>query len=270
MPKTNHVLLKYNRGIVSRKALGRVDIERIQDSAEIQYNYVPQVLGPMMLRPGLQYLLNAGATKPKYLPFVFRVDDTALPEFTDGTVKFVKDDAYLAIEAVATVVTNGDMAPDLTGWTDSDDAGATSDYAAAIGAALVALTARTVYDFNSGGAAVQASFKLDNDGGAYTRRKVLDANVYKAVTGQWKLSGAVANYEAYATLDSGNSLASGTLGAWVNLGTDAEWLGQNLLTNGTESESVIRVKIRSVGATSDLVSALITLRAVRGGTGLFP
>jgi hypothetical protein len=54
MGRTNASLLAFNRGEVAKLALARVDLERMRLSAETQVNWMPTVLGPMMLRPGTQ------------------------------------------------------------------------------------------------------------------------------------------------------------------------------------------------------------------------
>ena len=125
----NAALLAFNRGIVSPLALARVDIKRMAWSAETQVNWMPRVLGSMMLRPGLQHI---GATRDhaaaRHIPFVFATADTALIECTDAALRVRVGDAVVARVAVATAVTNGGFDSDLTGWTDADEAGATSSW----------------------------------------------------------------------------------------------------------------------------------------------
>jgi hypothetical protein len=72
MGKQHAPLLSFNRGEVSRYAMARVDIERMRLSAEEQVNWAPWVLGPMMLRPGLQHCggINDDLTC-RLLPFIF-------------------------------------------------------------------------------------------------------------------------------------------------------------------------------------------------------
>ena len=60
MPQENVPLIAFNRGLISQLALARVDLRRTALSADIQTNYVPRVLGSMMIRPGLGY---TGETK---------------------------------------------------------------------------------------------------------------------------------------------------------------------------------------------------------------
>lgn len=123
------LLLSFNRGMISRLGLSRVDLARTALSAEIQTNWIPRVLGPMSLRPGLEY---TGASKSnnrsRSLPFVFAIDDTARLEFTTGVFRVWVNDALVTRPTVTAAVTNGTFTSDVTGWTDSDEAGATSQW----------------------------------------------------------------------------------------------------------------------------------------------
>lgn len=125
------VLLSFNRGMISRLALARVDLKRTALSAEEQTNYVPRVLGSMMLRPGWQYI---GASKSnafaKYIPFIFATDDTALIEVTNLIIRVRNGSTDELVErvTVSSSTANGTFAGSLSSWADADDAGASSQY----------------------------------------------------------------------------------------------------------------------------------------------
>lgn len=130
--RTLGTLYAFNRGLVSPLALARQDLKRMALSAETQTNWMPRVLGAMMLRPGTRYLhatrSNAAAA---HIPFVFATDDTAILELTAYAMRIVsEDDTLLTRPTVATTINNGTFLTDLTGWTDTDEAGATSAWAA--------------------------------------------------------------------------------------------------------------------------------------------
>jgi hypothetical protein len=121
------VLLAFNRGVISTLGLARVDLNRTALSASIQTNFVPRTLGPMTLRPGLEYIATTdGNNKAKMLPFVFANRDTALIEVTDSKVRVFVDEAVVTRASVSTSITNGVFTSDVTSWTDNDEAGATS------------------------------------------------------------------------------------------------------------------------------------------------
>ncbi len=120
MPKQVPPLLSFNRGEVSRHALARVDVDKLRLSAERQENWLPFVLGPMMLRPGLQYIGKVVGDKPnRLIPFVFSNSDVALIELTPNLMRVwsVAGDAETLISraAVTTTIENGDFSS-AGGW----------------------------------------------------------------------------------------------------------------------------------------------------------
>jgi hypothetical protein len=131
MPKATQSTLALNRGIISANALARIDLARTGLAAETMTNWRPKVLGPMTFRPGTQYL---GATynnaKAKTFPFVYTDSFAARVEITTGKLRVWVDDALVTRAAVTAAVTNGTFGADVTGWTDSDEAGAASAWAA--------------------------------------------------------------------------------------------------------------------------------------------
>ncbi|HJQ56750.1 MAG TPA: hypothetical protein VJ890_07580, partial [Vineibacter sp.] len=128
MGKTNAAIAAFNRGIVSPLALGRVDLERLRLAAETCVNWLPQVLGPMSLRPGLGYV---GATKnnaaARCAPFVAATADAQMLVFSDDVMRVLKNDAYVMRPSVSTAVTNGDMGSG-TGWSTTLTGGATANF----------------------------------------------------------------------------------------------------------------------------------------------
>lgn len=136
MAKVNASQLSFNRGEISKLALARVDVEKTRLSAECQVNWLPSVLGPMMLRPGSKYLGSTRSdAKSKIIPFVFSNDDTALVEVTASHVRVWVDDALLTVASVSTAITSGDFSSS-SGWTLSAAPGG----AAAISGGLLALS----------------------------------------------------------------------------------------------------------------------------------
>lgn len=128
--KADTALLAFNRGLIDPLALARVDLKRTALSAELMVNWMPRALGPMMLRPGLEYLTTTcGDVLAKYVPFVFSADDVAILEFTDSKMRVLIDEVPISRVSVSSAITNGTFDTDLTGWTDNDESGATSVWA---------------------------------------------------------------------------------------------------------------------------------------------
>ena len=127
MGRDTNTLFGFHRGLISTLALARGDLKRMALSAEIQTNWMPRVLGPMMLRPGTTYYQsgrnNAAAV---HLPFVCATDDTALIELTDSAMRVNLSGVAIVRPSVSTAITNGTFDSNVTGWTDSDESGGVS------------------------------------------------------------------------------------------------------------------------------------------------
>lgn len=133
-------LLAFNRGVISKIGLARIDLDRMGMSAEIQTNFMPRVLGSMMLRPGLQFIDNVSsdANFHRNLPFTFGVDDNVLIEMGLGTIRFRVNDVLIAIPTVTAVITNDLFTAVVPGgdWIDGSGGGGTASWDAS-GKALV-------------------------------------------------------------------------------------------------------------------------------------
>lgn len=129
MPQINAPLLAFNRGIVSKLALARTDIERIKLSAEIQTNWMPRSLGSMMLRAGWKYIGGTlNDAQSVNVPFVFSASDTAIIELSGQTMRVRVDETIISRPSVSSQTTNGTFDSDLANWTDADESGATSAF----------------------------------------------------------------------------------------------------------------------------------------------
>jgi len=127
MARKSTAFFGFNRGLISKLALARVDMKRLSFSAERMNNWMPRVLGSMMLRPGLGYLGSThNNAQARFLSFVFSTDDTALVELTDQAMRVWVNDAVITRPTVTTAVVNGNFTSNINSWTDNDEAGATS------------------------------------------------------------------------------------------------------------------------------------------------
>lgn len=130
MAKTLSTLFAFNRGLVSRLALARTDLNRMALSAETQTNWMPRSLGSMMLRPGLNKLGSTYTNTPAVLlPFIFSAEDTAVLELTEFGLRVWVNDVPTSRLGVPTTITNGSFAANLSGWTDADEGTAVSAWA---------------------------------------------------------------------------------------------------------------------------------------------
>jgi len=118
---------KFNRGEIDALALARDDIVKTNNAAALMTNFMPVRLGPVMFRPGMEYIgAVADATDSYTIPFVASTTDTALLEFTDNLLRVWVSDTLLTATTRNTTIANGTFDSDVTSWTDADEAGATS------------------------------------------------------------------------------------------------------------------------------------------------
>lgn len=131
MARTRIARLAFNRGLVSRLGLARADVKRLALAAEVQTNWIIRVLGSMMLRPGWGYLAESRSNlRPFHIPFVFSVTDKAGLELTNEAMRIWINDAVITRPSVSTAIVNGTFDSNLNDWTDADEAGAASVWAA--------------------------------------------------------------------------------------------------------------------------------------------
>lgn len=131
MSRVNAPLLSFNRGLISPKALARVDLDRVRLSAEVFNNWLPNTQGSMSIAPGTKHrgssIRDTGAY---WVEFIASTDDVALLELANdtgtglGTMRvWLGDDAHdlalLSRPAVDTTVSLSD-----TGWTNASTGGA--------------------------------------------------------------------------------------------------------------------------------------------------
>lgn len=138
MPKQNAAQLTFNRGLISRRGLARVDLPRTAISAEVMTNWIARTLGSMSIRPGWKYIASTRSNaQARTFPFIFSADDTARIEITARKMRVLVDDALVTRPAVTAAITNGTFTTDISGWTDNDESGAASTWATGGYAALL-------------------------------------------------------------------------------------------------------------------------------------
>lgn len=145
MAASEDYVLAFNRGIISPLANARADIKRVGMSAETQMNMLPRTMGPMSLRPGMEYLGSTYTTTGavKLIPFVFNNGDTALIEVTDELIRVWVDDALVIRPSVSTSISNGTFISNITGWSSLDQGLAASAWSASYSGSMSLLGTNT-------------------------------------------------------------------------------------------------------------------------------
>jgi hypothetical protein len=125
MPRQTRSIFALNRGIISKRALARIDLPRTALSAEVMKNWMANTLGSMSLRPGLEFKLTTpGNALSKTVPFIFTHDDRAELELTANAMRVLIDDVPIARVTVTAAVTNGNFTANIAGWTGASEPGA--------------------------------------------------------------------------------------------------------------------------------------------------
>lgn len=127
MPKQNVYQHSFATGVVDKKNLPRVDLERMRLAAEDQTNYLATTTGNMFLRPGLPWIAPTRNNLPGGLKefIVSDVDGMAL-EFTASRMRVIVDDTPLSRVAVSTQIQHPQFDDDA-GWQLTATDGATSE-----------------------------------------------------------------------------------------------------------------------------------------------
>lgn len=130
MASDNALMLAFNRGLMSRLGLARLDVKRTALAARTMTNWMPRVLGSMMLRPGLEYISTTRSSAFAIdIPFVRSTTATALLEMSALIMRVIVDEELVTRPSVSSAVTNGTFDANITSWTDADESGATSAWA---------------------------------------------------------------------------------------------------------------------------------------------
>jgi hypothetical protein len=135
--KANAPLYSLNAGEVSKLGLTRVDVAKLRMSADCQVNWLPYVIGPMTLRPGLYHVGEVLGDAPAHLVrFVFSKLDTALIELTANQMRVWIGEVLVTRNSVSTSI--GD--PWFTGLGVWSTANTTSGAAVIIGGGTCTLS----------------------------------------------------------------------------------------------------------------------------------
>jgi hypothetical protein len=135
--RANPPLYSLNAGEVSKIALARVDVAKLRMAAQCQVNWLPYVVGPMTLRPGLYYVGEVlGDAPARLLRFIFSKLDTALIELTPNQMRVWINEALVGRAAVSTSI--GD--PFFAGLGNWSSANTTSGASATVSGGVATLT----------------------------------------------------------------------------------------------------------------------------------
>src|SRR5258708_29326879 len=94
--RAHAALYSLNAGEVSKIALARVDVAKLRMAAACQVNWLPYVVGPVAMRPGLSYVGEVlGDAQARLLRFIFSKLVTAVVGLTANKIRVLVNDVLV-------------------------------------------------------------------------------------------------------------------------------------------------------------------------------
>lgn len=103
MPKASHIQTNLTAGEISEKIFGRVDVTKYENGAEQIQNWIVTPPGGAQRTPGTYYV---GQTREatgtgRLIPFQFSTSQTYMMEFSDGKIRFYRNQGRIVETAVS-------------------------------------------------------------------------------------------------------------------------------------------------------------------------
>ncbi len=117
--RNNAPIASFNGGEIGPEVQGRVHLEGYSTTASLLQNFLGEAAGPMSLRPGMRFLVDAPNGNFGLLhPFIYSVAQRNLLFFTANELRIIANDGYITRPSVSSSITNGTFSGSLTGWTN--------------------------------------------------------------------------------------------------------------------------------------------------------
>lgn len=122
MTKINKLQFSFVAGLISPRVYGRVDLPQYMTSLQTCTNFFISPFGTAVRRSGTHYITSlVDQTKQSRLvPFVYSDTQAYMLEFSNGLIRFYKDQGIIL---QSRGITNGTFDSGITGWTDASTAG---------------------------------------------------------------------------------------------------------------------------------------------------
>ena len=120
MADSSPLISNLNSGEFSPRMEARLDFEKYPNAAKTMRNVLPYPQGGFTRRPGTRFArsVKTAGDATILIPFEFSEDDAYIIEHGDAYMRFFKRQARLATANVASSITNGTFASDITSWND--------------------------------------------------------------------------------------------------------------------------------------------------------
>ena len=121
MSRRNEVAFALNAGGVDVEALSRIDLEKMRISGEHPVrNWMPKVLGPMGLRPGLEHLERIeGDTETRFVRYVREIGTSYMLAMSAAEMRILSDGVVTQVPVVSSLIDTGLWTDNSTGTADA-------------------------------------------------------------------------------------------------------------------------------------------------------
>jgi hypothetical protein len=131
----NQSLVSFNGGEVGREIIARTNLETYPASASRMENFIPDTVGQMHLRPGLQFKWEVEDAEDAALyTFKFNNQQAYGLVLTDLLMRITDDGLPITRLEVDCSITNDEFASDISSWTDITEASSDDGTGGSIGA----------------------------------------------------------------------------------------------------------------------------------------
>jgi hypothetical protein len=113
-----------NRGELSPRMWGRIDLDYYNQGCEVLENLLPLPQGGITRRSGTRYVGSTkGHTAETLLPFQFSIEQAYAISYGDRYCRFYSDRGQLVVESTGTAISNGVFDGGLADWSDVSTGG---------------------------------------------------------------------------------------------------------------------------------------------------
>ena len=120
MARASPIVSNFTAGLLTPYKDGRVDLSKYYNGARIMQNMVTLPWGPAQRRPGWRHIAETknSAKQSRLFDFEFSTEQTYSIEVGERYFRFFRNKGRIVVPATTAVITNGDFASDISGWTN--------------------------------------------------------------------------------------------------------------------------------------------------------